>query len=37
MRTSDSGPWFRLSTISYSEVLDPQEAVKGLSGNNIGF
>lgn len=25
------GPWFRISTISYSEVLDPQEAVKGLS------
>ncbi|XP_030974220.1 fanconi-associated nuclease 1 homolog isoform X1 [Quercus lobata] len=25
------GPWFRISTISYSEVLDPQEAIKGLS------
>lgn len=25
------GPWFRMSHISYSEVLDPQEAVKGLS------
>nr|XP_011462554.1 PREDICTED: fanconi-associated nuclease 1 homolog [Fragaria vesca subsp. vesca] len=25
------GPWFRLSTISYPEVLDPQEAVKELS------
>jgi Fanconi-associated nuclease 1 len=25
------GPWFRMSNISYSEVLDPQEAVKGLS------
>ena len=37
MHTSDSGPWFRLSTISYSEVLDPQEAVKGLSGNNLVF
>ena len=32
-----SGPWFRMSNISYSEVLDPQEAVKGLSGNNIYF
>ncbi|KAK9991346.1 hypothetical protein SO802_026331 [Lithocarpus litseifolius] len=29
------GPWFRISTISYSEVLDPQEAVKGLSA--MGF
>ncbi|KAG6667571.1 fanconi-associated nuclease 1 homolog isoform X1 [Carya illinoinensis] len=25
------GPWFRMSNISYAEVLDPQEAVKGLS------
>lgn len=30
-----SGPWFRMSHVSYSEVLDPQEAVKGLSGKNI--
>ncbi|XP_024192282.1 fanconi-associated nuclease 1 homolog isoform X4 [Rosa chinensis] len=25
------GPWFRLSAISYPEVLDPQQAVKELS------
>lgn len=25
------GPWFRMSHISYSDVLDPQEAVKCLS------
>jgi hypothetical protein len=30
-----SGPWFRMSRVSYSEVLDSQEAVKGLSGKNI--
>lgn len=33
--SSWSGPWFRLSAISYPEVLDPQQAVKELSGNRI--
>lgn len=28
-----SGPWFRLSNISYSEILDCQLAATGLSGN----
>ncbi|KAF5465193.1 hypothetical protein F2P56_015220 [Juglans regia] len=29
------GPWFRMSNISYAEVLDPQEAVKGLSAGYV--
>ena len=29
----NSGPWFRLSTIMYPEVCNPQQAVKELSGN----
>ena len=30
-----SWPWFQMSRVSYSEVLDPQEVVKGLSSKNI--
>lgn len=29
------GPWFRIASISYAEISDYEEAVKGLSGRQI--
>lgn len=29
------GPWFRMSSISYPEIMDTQKAVKELAGNSI--
>lgn len=31
------GPWFRMSNISYSEILDCNEGAKGLDGKLISF
>jgi hypothetical protein len=30
---SYEGPWFRMSGISYPEILDTRKAVKELAGN----
>lgn len=30
---SYEGPWFRMSSISYPEIMDAQKAVKELAGN----
>ncbi|XP_034206378.1 uncharacterized protein LOC117620325 isoform X1 [Prunus dulcis] len=35
MLKSLARPWFRISAILYPEVLDPEQVVKGLSGNLI--
>lgn len=32
---SYAGPWFRMSNISYPEIVDVQQAAKGLAGNLI--
>nr|GME12914.1 fanconi-associated nuclease 1 homolog isoform X1 [Ipomoea batatas] len=29
------GPWFRMSNISYAEISDCDEALRGLSGREI--